>query len=60
MVTTGQPITRSELREELMHYATKGDLAQMETRLIKWMIGMMLGAAAVAAAIGSIIARLAA
>ena len=32
MATVEQPITRSELREELRHYASKADLAQMETR----------------------------
>ena len=57
MVTTGESITRSDLHEALMHYATKEDLAQMETRLIKWMVGMMLGTAAVAGTIGTIIAR---
>ena len=41
MATLEQPITRSELREELRHYASKADLAQMETRLTRWMVGMM-------------------
>ena len=36
MATVEQPITRSELREELRHYASKADLAQMETRLTRW------------------------
>jgi hypothetical protein len=56
-----QPLTRSELREELdarlNHYATKADLAALETRIIRemanqlrWMIGLqLLGLAAVAA-----------
>ena len=35
MTTVEHPITRSELREELKHYATKEDLAKLETRLIK-------------------------
>ena len=52
---TGQTMTREEFREEfrgfreelhreLQHYATKEDLAHVETRLIKWMIGSMLSA----------------
>ena len=47
-MTQGEsPITRSELREELQHYATKADIAevkadmaQMETRLVKWLVGI--------------------
>ena len=53
-----QPITRSELREELQHYATKADMAQMETRLVKWMVGVMFGAAALAASIILVVQRL--
>ena len=33
MATVEQPITRSELREELRHYASKADLSQLEVRL---------------------------
>ena len=65
MTTGEQPITRSELREELQHYATKADIAevradmaQMETRLVKWMVGMMFGAAALAASIILVVQRL--
>ncbi len=54
MTTVEQPITRSELREELSHYATKADLAelkadlhqsmhQMESRLLRWMAGWTTG-----------------
>ena len=39
MTTAEHPVTRTELREELRHYATKADLANLETRLIKWMVG---------------------
>ena len=53
-----QPITRSELREELRHYATKEDLAAMETRMVKWMVGMMMGGMAISAAIASVITNL--
>ena len=44
------PITRTDLREELRHYATKEDLAELkgdlkidmarlETRLTRWLVG---------------------
>ncbi|MYE55161.1 MAG: hypothetical protein F4X34_08210 [Chloroflexi bacterium] len=65
MVTSEQPITRSELREELQHYATKADIgdvradmAQMETRLVKWMVRIMFGAAALSTSIALVIQRL--
>ena len=60
-----QPITRSELREELQHYATKADIAevradmaQMEARLVKWLVGLMFGAAALSASIALVVERL--
>ena len=60
-----QPITGSELREELQHYATKADIAevradmaQMETRLVKWLVGLMFGAAALSASIALVVERL--
>lgn len=59
MAQVEQPITRSELREELQHYATKADMAQMETRLVKWLVGLMFGAAALSASIALVIERLA-
>ena len=54
----GHPITRMELREELrqMNLLTKADLAEFETRLVKWMVGMMMGGMAISAAIASVIA----
>ena len=62
MTSAEQPITRTELREEmalmLQHYATKEDLAALETRLVKWMVGMVMGGMAIAAAIASVIANL--
>lgn len=58
MTVAEQPITRSELREELRHYATKEDLAAMETRMVKWMVGMMMGGMAVSAAIASVVTNL--
>ena len=62
MATSDQPITRSESREDLKHYATKADIAdvradmaQMETRLVKWMIGIMFGADALSTSIALVI-----
>ena len=51
MSTVEQPVTRSELREELRHYATKADLANLETRLIKWMVGLMVSSVVAASAV---------
>ena len=66
MTTAEQPITRSELREELSslrtefreHYATKADLAEMKVELIKWMIGLMVGATTLAASIAVLVQRI--
>ena len=57
MAIAESPITRSELREELRHYATKEDLANLRADLMgaitsatRWNVGVMLlvGGAAVA------------
>ena len=60
MSTPEQPLTRSEmediLQRELQHYATKADLAQLETRLIKWMIATVLGGMGVAATVSATLA----
>lgn len=57
-----QFVIRSELerlRQELKdHYATKEDLAKLETRLVKWMVGMMLGSAGLATTLALFILRL--
>jgi hypothetical protein len=78
MTTSEQPITRSELREDLQHCATKEDLrdelrhyvtkadiadvrddmARMETRLVKWMVGIMFGAVALSTSMAVVIQRL--
>ena len=61
MTTAEHPITRSELREELKHYATKEDLANLKAEikgdlgnlkfdLIKWIVVLQFtGLRAVAA-----------
>ena len=55
-------IDRTELRDELdsrlEHYATKADLSAMETRLIKWLIGLMLASTAIAISLALFIQRL--
>ncbi len=37
-------------------FATKADLAQLETRLVKWMVGMVFGGMIASAAIASAVA----
>ena len=58
MATIEQPITRSALREELRHCATKADLANLKADLTWRMMVMMFGAAAAAASAVSTIDRL--
>ena len=40
-------------------FATKADLAELETRLVKWMVGMIFGGMVAAAAIASAISNFA-
>lgn len=49
---------RDEFHRELQHYATKADLAEMKTDLIKWMVGLMLGSIAAASTIALFMQRL--
>ena len=74
MTTAEHPITRSELRGEvdnLLHrefadlrrefreyYATKEDLAKLETRLIKWIVGQMIAAIVAASAVAVVIQQI--
>ena len=57
-----QIVIRNEfdrLRQEIQaHYATKEDLAKLETRLVKWIVGMMLGSAGLAATLAIFLQRL--
>ena len=66
MTTAEHPLTRSGLREELQHYATKEDLAKIETKIaemesrLTWRIVLvMFGAAAAGSAVVSVIDRFA-
>ena len=82
MAVESSPLTRQELREELRveldrtlrHYATKADLAALETRITqamasqtaamasqtRWLAGLVLAAAAAAAGVVIAVDRLAA
>ena len=58
-------ITKQEFQREISHYTTKEDsakletqIAQAETRLIKWMTAFMAGSVALATAIATLIERL--
>ena len=37
-------LTKEDFRYEMQHYATKEDLAQLEARLVKWMVGSTVAA----------------
>jgi hypothetical protein len=39
-------------------FATKEDLANLETRLIKWMVGLMVGSIVAASSIAVLVERL--
>lgn len=66
MTTSERPITKSDLRMELddlrrefrEHYATKEDLAKLETRLIKWIVGQMLAAIVAASAVAVVVQQI--
>ena len=66
MTSAQSQITRSVLREELAdmrgefsrHYATKADLAELETRLIKWMVGAIVTSTLIGATLVATIDRL--
>ena len=63
MATAEQPITRLELREELDRiFFTKADLhaslSELETRLTRWMIGVLIGSIVAASAIATLIQTL--
>ena len=47
----------TQIESTLPHLATKADLKDLEVRLTRWMVGLMLGAAALAATIAGIIVR---
>ena len=61
MTTAEHPITRSELREELREYATKADvraaIAELETRMVKWMASIRLAGLTAAVGLTAVLLR---
>ena len=56
-------LTRIETRldgfeERFANFVSKADLAELETRLIKWMVGLMVGAIVAASSIAVLTQRL--
>ena len=58
MVSASNEERLARIEARLDGFATKEDLAQLETRLVKWMVGLMLGAAIVATALATLIERI--
>ena len=56
MATVEQRV--SYVEGKLDSLATKADLAELETQLIKWIIGMMVGSVAIASTIALLVQRL--
>ena len=56
MATVEQRVSYIEGRLDSL--ATKADLSELETRLSKWMIGMMIGSVAVGSSIALLVQRL--
>ena len=51
-------LTKADFRYEMQHYATREDLTQLEARLVKWMVGLMVGATVAATGFAVLIERL--
>ena len=58
MTTASNEERLARIEGRLDGFATKEDLAQLETRLVKWMVGLMLGSAMVATALATLIERI--
>lgn len=58
MAANAEYLTKDEFHREMRHYVTKSDLAQMEMRLVKWMVGAMLASAWIAATVTLVVQRL--
>ena len=54
----GGYLTKDDFRREMRRYPTKEYLAQMETRLVKWMVGLMIASAGIAATAAVVMQRL--
>ena len=55
----GGYLTKDDFRREMGRYPTKEYLARMETRLVRWMVGLMFASAGIAAAVAVVAQRLA-
>ena len=55
-MATKEDIARLESRQDSM--ATKEDVAHLETRIIKWMVGLMTGSIVAATALATLIERI--
>jgi hypothetical protein len=51
-------ITEANFQREIRHYATKEDLARLETKLIKWMVGLIISAIIATSAITTVAHRI--
>ena len=58
MAANAEYLTKDEFHREMRRYVTKTDLAQMETRLVKWMVGLIFAAAGIAATAALVAQRL--
>lgn len=58
MAANAEYLTKDEFHREMSHHITKADLAQMETRLVKWIVGAMLASAGIAAMAALVVPRL--
>ena len=56
MATTEQRLSSLEAKYD--NLATKADLVELETRLIKWILGMMAGSIVAASTLALLIQRL--
>ena len=59
MAATEPPITRSELKselqEELRHYATKADLANMKAGLVTWLVSIFAAFVTIAVSLTAVL-----
>ena len=58
MAADAEYLTKDEFHREMRHYVTKSDLAQMETRLVEWMVGLIFAAAGIAVTAAMVVQRL--
>ena len=57
-MAAGEYLTKDDFHREMGRYPTKEYLAQMETRLVIWMVGLMIASAGISATSAVVIQRL--